>query len=413
MHSLYICYFGLREPLVQTQVLPYLRELQRGGHRISLMTFEPEMRARWTAEELERQRRQLAEESITWLALAYHKRPTLPATLYDIANGAWRAARYARREKVDVFHARNHVAALMGSWAQKFVRAKLIFDIRGFFPEEYVDAGNWPADGKLFRGAKRTERKLLDAADGFVVLTERAREILFDARAAADRRPVEVIPCCVDLNRFQPATAAERETLRTEFGFTGRRVIVYLGALGGWYLSDAMADFLATAHREDPNTISLILTQSDQDEFAERLRERGVADDDFLILRVDPAEVPRYLCAADLALMFIKPSYSKQASSPTKLAEYLACGLPVICNAGIGDVDEVFEADRVGVLVRELTADGYTEALDRAEKLTKDPELRARCRGSAEQRFDLVAVGGERYRRLYQSIKNLTTNKHE
>jgi glycosyltransferase involved in cell wall biosynthesis len=413
MHSLYICYFGLREPLVQTQVLPYLRELQRGGHRISLLTFEPEMRARWTGEELADQRRQLAEEGISWLALGYHKQPTVPATLYDIVAGAWRAARYARREKVDVFHARNHVAALMGSWAQKIVRAKLIFDVRGFFPEEYVDAGNWPADGRLFRGAKRTERRLLEAADGFVVLTERARKILFDGRPADDQRPVEVIPCCVDLERFKTVTATDRESLREEFGFTGRRVIVYLGALGGWYLSDAMADFLAAAHKQDPHTISLILTQSDQDAFAERLRERGVADDDFLLLRADPAEVPRYLSAADLALMFIKPSYSKQASSPTKLAEYLASGLPVICNAGIGDVDQVIEVDRVGVLMREMNADGYTEALDRAEKLTKDPELRARCRESAERRFDLVTVGGERYRRLYQSVKNLTTNRHE
>ena len=37
--TLYLCYFGLREPLVQTQVLPYLRELVAGGVRVSLLTF--------------------------------------------------------------------------------------------------------------------------------------------------------------------------------------------------------------------------------------------------------------------------------------------------------------------------------------------------------------------------------------
>jgi len=30
--TLYICYFGIREPLVQTQVLPYLRELMKGDY---------------------------------------------------------------------------------------------------------------------------------------------------------------------------------------------------------------------------------------------------------------------------------------------------------------------------------------------------------------------------------------------
>src|SRR5204862_5203605 len=85
-HTLYICYFGLREPLVQTQVLPYLRELVAGGVKMSLLTFEPR---RWDGAEW---RERLRAEGIEWHVLPYHKRPTLPATLYDVARGAFRAA---------------------------------------------------------------------------------------------------------------------------------------------------------------------------------------------------------------------------------------------------------------------------------------------------------------------------------
>lgn len=413
MHSLYICYFGLREPLVQTQVLPYLRELQKDGHRISLLTFEPELNTAWSKTDLDDWQASLSGEGIEWLALAYHKRPTLPATIWDILAGAWTAARYARRNKVDIFHARNHVAAAMGLWARKFAGGKLIFDIRGFFPDEYVDAGSWPAGGYLYRGTKWAERKLLDAADGFVVLTEKARAILFDNRPSEDSRPVAVIPCCVDLNRFTLDPVAAQETLREKYGLTGRRVIVYLGALGGWYLSDEMADLFAAAHAKDPNLISLILTQSDGDPLAARLRARGVPDDDFLILKAAPEDVPHFLSAADLALMFIKPGYSKKASSPTKLAEYLACGLPVICNAGIGDVDEVVETDRVGVLVREFTNVAYAAALEKVNELMRDPETVARCRESAVRRFDLVTVGGARYRALYREVGEWNGNGYD
>jgi glycosyltransferase involved in cell wall biosynthesis len=404
MHSLYLCYFGLREPLVQTQVLPYLRELQKDGHRISLLTFEPNWRIAWTEAERTEMRARLQAEGITWLARAYHKRPTLPATLFDLAAGAWAAGWYARREKVDVFHARNHVAALMGVLARRLKRAKLIFDIRGFFPDEYVDAGNWPSGGMLYRGTKWTERKLLAAADGFVVLTEKARQILFADRAVTDTRPVEVIPCCVDLTRFVRAGETERKAIRSELGLSDRRAVVYLGALGGWYLSDEMAELLSAAHTQDPKTISLILTQSDPRSFADRLRALGIHDDNFMILRVAPNQVPRYLSAADLAIMFIKPSYSKKASSPTKLAEYLACGLPMLCNAGIGAVDQVIEADRVGVLVREFTRAAYDEALIKADVLIADPEIAHRCRESAEWWFDLSVVGGARYRELYRKL---------
>src|ERR1044071_2327258 len=107
--TLYICYFGLREPLVQTQVLPYLRELARGGVRVSLLTFEPDMRRAWGERARAEARAALASDGIGWDALPYHKRPSAPATLYDILAGAWGAARLARRKRLDVLHARAHV----------------------------------------------------------------------------------------------------------------------------------------------------------------------------------------------------------------------------------------------------------------------------------------------------------------
>ena len=205
MRSLYLCYFGLREPLVQTQVLPYLRQLSRSGIEVGLLTFEPNRRASWSRSEAGDWCDRLQADGIRWFSLPYHKRPSLPATTYDIAVGGWMAARLVRRHGYDVVHARAHVAAAMGAIAKRLTGCRLIFDIRGFNPEEYVDAGVWPENGLNYRLAKRVERRLLSTADGFVVLTEKARDILFPGCSDSDRkrRPVEVIPCCVDLDRFR------------------------------------------------------------------------------------------------------------------------------------------------------------------------------------------------------------------
>lgn len=404
--SLYISYFGLREPLVQTQVLPYLRQIRRGGVEVSLLTFEPDRRRAWPAPEIRAWRIRLGQEGIRWFCLPYHKRPTLPATLADIAAGAWLAARLARREGIDVLHARGHMAAAMGALAKRTSKARLIFDIRGFMPEEYVDAGLWPAEGYLFRGAKAAERRLLAAADGFVVLTERARDILFPGYPEDDRpdRPVEVIPCCVDLERFRSADGLSREAVREDLGLQGRRVLVYVGALGGWYLTQEMADFLGTARQQDRSTFAMILTQSAPEMIAEPLRRLGYEAQDYLIRRVPPEEIPRYLKGADLALSFIKQCYSKLSSSPTKVAEYLASGVPVVSNAGIGDLDHVIAGDGVGVLLKELNREAYLQALGAAERLRREPKLADRCRACAQDRFDLETVGGVRYRRLYQCL---------
>ncbi|HWS56713.1 MAG TPA: glycosyltransferase [Pyrinomonadaceae bacterium] len=402
--TLYICYFGLREPLVQTQVLPYLRQLAAGGIRVFLLTFEPQLKRKWGEEAMRAERERLAAQGVEWRALAYHKSPSLPATVYDIAAGALAASRLVREHDIDVVHGRSHVAAAVAAAVKRLTGRPFIFDIRGFLPEEYVDAGVWPEGGRLYRVAKRVERRLLDAADGFVVLTEKARDILFPGHAAPGARPVEVIPCCVDMSRFRAAAGVSREEVRRELGVEGRRVVVYVGALGGWYLTEETAELLAAAHAEDAKTFSLVLTQSPPEMIAGPLRARGVKDSDFLVRKVAPPEVPRYLKAADLAVSFIKPCYSKLSSSPTKLAEYLAAGLPVVCNAGIGDVDAVVESERVGVIVRELGRESYGRALSAVEELRREGGLEERCRDAAARRFDLETVGGESYRRLYRRV---------
>jgi glycosyltransferase involved in cell wall biosynthesis len=390
---------------VQTQVLPYLRQLALAGIKINLLTFEPKLQDKWSKDELADQRTQLMNEGINWFSLPYHKSPSLPATIYDIFNGARFARHLMRDVGLDIIHARSHVAATMGALATRSTQVRLLFDIRGFLPEEYTDSGVWPPDGYLYRLTKAVEGRLLTATDGFVVLTEKARQILFpESTPQARARPVEVIPCCVDLNHFRGRDAVIREEMRHKLGVADRRVVVYVGSLKGWYLTDEMADLLGVMHQQDRQVFSLILTQSPSMMITSRLQQRGIGEKDYKICKVSPAEVPSYLNAADVAVSFIKPCFSKLSSSPTKMAEYLASGLPVICNAGIGDLDELIKHDRVGVLLRDFNEASYLQALDELKELERDVALPTRCRSSAIARFDLVGIGGARYRRLYERI---------
>jgi glycosyltransferase involved in cell wall biosynthesis len=250
------------------------------------------------------------------------------------------------------------------------------------------------------------ERYLLAASDAFVVLTEKARDILFPGRLDSDNlgRPIEVIPCCVDFARFREADEGSREEFRRELNLTGRRVIVYIGSFGGWYLTDEMTEFLAYAHERDPTTFSMILTQSRREPVVQRMRDLGVNEKDVFVDRVRPEDVPRYLKAADVAISFIKACYSKQSSSPTKIAEYLASGLPVVCNAGVGDLDKLIEEDRVGILIREFTPNAYGQALSKIDEFRHDEKFAEKCRAIAHERFDLVQVGGAKYKRLYRRL---------
>ncbi len=407
--ALYICYFGLRQPLVQTQVLPYLRELLKSGYEITLLTFEPDLKDEWSTTQIVAEHKSMGETGIEWHCLPYHKRPSALATVYDIFRGAWHIRSVIREKKIDILHGRVHVPTLMGAIARRFSRRKpkLLFDIRGFFPEEYTDAGIWPEGGMLYRSVKRIEKWLMKEADGFVVLTEKAREILFlgSVTSGMDKkgRPVEVIPCCVD---FEKRFLVDRDELRKRFrkrlGADKRRIFVHAGALGGLYLTEQIADFLQTARKRDPSTFALFLTQSDPKVIIPLLHKRGFADIDYFVARVSPAEIPGFLCAADAGLSFVKAGYATQSRSPTKIPEYLACGLPVIANRGVGDVDSLIEENGIGVLIDQCSTRDYEDALSKLAALDLQGDAFAKkCREVAERKFDLVDIGGARYGGIY------------
>jgi glycosyltransferase involved in cell wall biosynthesis len=117
--------------------------------------------------------------------------------------------------------------------------------------------------------------------------------------------------------------------------------------------------------------------------------------------------VPSYLSAGDAGIAFIKSCFSKMASSPTKAAEYLGCGLPIIINSGVGDSDQLVTHERAGAMVRDFNAAEYDNAIRTIETFASQPdETRAHAREVAERLFDVRRVGRSRYIDLYERVLN-------
>src|SRR4051794_13145941 len=301
--SLYICYLSLEDPLVHSQVVAYLNGLAERGHTIHLITYEPklsdERRAAFASD--------LAARGITWRPLRYHKRPSLPATIFDALVGAVVAARTVRRHGLEVVHARSHVPAASALIAKRFARFKLVFDLRGLWAEEYVDAGRWREGGIPFRITKRVEAAAINAASAMVVLTQRVRGFLFPS---GESPPIEVIPCCADLEAIH-ALAGERDATRAELEAGDRPLLLYVGKFTGWYMEREMVDFFAAARTELPDLLLVIVTQADREPALAALAARGIEPADFRVTSAAPGEIGRFLAAADAGIAFIKPCLSK------------------------------------------------------------------------------------------------------
>jgi glycosyltransferase involved in cell wall biosynthesis len=261
---------------------------------------------------------------------------------------------------------------------------RVLYDMRGFFSAERVESGSWPAGGWIDRWVKHAERANRRSADAIVVLTERAREALEREAPLPLHR---VIPTCVDTTRFCPRPSSKP----AQFG------VAYVGSLGTWYMAREMAAFCrrsAVAIPERPLFLTPDLAEAAQ---------AGI-DGTWAEVRFLPADkVPKLLAGARALVCFVRPTFSKSASFPTKVGEAWAVGLPVVVNQGIGDLDAMVELNSTGVVLRGFDSESYDEAIRRLDLLIRDSDVGRRCRDFAERRLNLTHAVRS-YHEIYERL---------
>src|SRR2546430_1810589 len=243
---LYISYNGMLDPLGQSQVIPYLKELSKLGVRFWLLSYEraPAFAPHGIAR---RQilKKELSDHGIEWHILRYHQKPSLPATAYDVAVGMRVANRLVRQNKIEMVHARAHIPAVIARAMKRRFGLKIIFDIRGLMAEEYIDADHWTVGSTAARVTKAMEARVLRSTDGVVTLTDALWKFMQGWPSLSGRAVVhQTIPCCIDLEKFR-FDETQRSARREELGIGDRFVLVYSGSVGGWYNTDEMSEFFA------------------------------------------------------------------------------------------------------------------------------------------------------------------------
>lgn len=400
---LYLSYDGVLEPLGESQVVSYLERLAE-DHAITLMSFEKQDdwddKSRMTAMSI-----RLASRQIAWVPLKYHKWPPVLSTAFDTIAGIVRARAIARAQRIQILHARGYVPSLIALGTRRVNASAFLFDMRGFWVDEKVEAGHWKAGGRLYRMGKWWERRFYAAADAVVSLTAAgARAIPELGVTMATGVPVVVIPTCADLERFSPGP--KDHELAARLGVADGPVIGCVGSMGNWYLRQEMIDCLGMFAKSWPELRILLVTRDDAEALRRDLERAGVPGDRLAITRASFDDMPRYVRLLDAGLFFIKPTFAKRASAATKMAEMLGCGVPVIINEGVGDSGAIVRGGRVGVVLSALNAETYSAALAQALALVADEAVAGRCRRVAQDVFDLD-VGVGRYRQLYRHLADL------
>ncbi len=380
---LFLSYNGILEPLMKSQGLPYLRGLARWGVKVHLLTFEKT--AFPGSPPGSALRRDLMREGVAWTWLRYHERPPFLSTFCDVIRAWYAASRIVHRSGVDIIEARGTIPAGIGYPLARFFHRRFLFNVRGILAEENIDAGRWRRNHPVVRWVSRSEKQWIMRADAVIVLTGAMKRLLagMDYLPRPRRDRVTVIPCCVDSDRFLPPSNPSN-------AMEDGPVFVYAGSLGGYYLVREMFDFFAVAADRWPRARFRLLVNGFDDVANEAVEASGLDPERIEVETVDHEAVPARLAASSVGLIFARPSFARVGMSPTKLAEYLACGLPVVATREIGDIDSILGEDRTGVVVQNLNREAYEQACERlAELLDEGQALSQRCRESAIRRFGI------------------------
>lgn len=391
-NTIYLTRNGLLEPLGQSQVITYLRGLSK-TYSITLISYEKD--DDWADKaRMAQQRAECEALGIRWLPQRFVRSPKYIAPALSMMRMLWLVLREIQGQKVKLIHARALIPATVAWLAGRITKVPFIYDMRTLWPEELIAIGKLKRGSGLHKTMVSVERACLRDASTVISLTHAAVDYLdqtFPKEMAGQQ--VTVIPTCADLDRFQPSAQPSE-----------RHVYGCLGTiLSGWFRTDWLASFLKVAAQRDPNACFELTTRDDPDQIRKAI---GGGPDLQRRISISPSPsdaVPRVLHGQLASVMFFIEGLSKIGSSPTRMAEILGCGLPVVANDGVGDVARIVRKYNVGVLAAGPAPKQMEAAWDALQELMRDPDLALRCRNAAEQIYSLE-VGTMAFAHVYDGI---------
>ena len=391
---LYISYDGILEPLGHSQVLKYLAFLSK-DFDVTLISFE-KINSAIDKKEFDEMHQYCQQEKINWKPRTYHQGLPLLSHLLNFFSIFYAPFIEMLKNAHQIVHIRSYMPGLGMPLFKMFFNFKLVFDIRGFWADEKVDRLGWSKTSLKYKFFKALEIKLFKHANIVVTLTDSSKEFI-EARFKKSSNSVRVIRTCVDFSEFN----AEKRVLRP-YDFKRRLVLGYLGSIDTAYDFNAFLQLIKNLEERNLKVQLKILSKTPPAIVMQHLKENNLSHLEHEVLFLKRHELSNVINQFDLLGFALKPSFSLIASMPTKIAESLACGTPIICNNFNNDIKDMIEINNIGILhdfSQNLSQENYDEII----KIIQDDASPSRCCKFSKENFSLE-LGVSQYVDIYNSL---------
>ena len=283
----------------------------------------------------------------------------------------------------------------------RLFRAPFVLDLHDLWPKGPVHLGI--LKGRvMIRMAERLERSVYSWAHHIFFYSQRMRDDVL-ATGVPDAK-TEVHPLWVDTEFFRPVPEEDSTKIRSEYGMSGKLVVMYTGNLGLPQGLDTAIECAKFLQERSNNQVLFAFVGGGADQDRLMQLSKGYGLDNVIFIPHQPVtDMPAFMSASDILLVHLDKAPFRMGTVPGKLLNYMSAGRPVL--AGLqGEAADIVTKNRCGVLVEPQNAEAMAQGI---LKLT-DPDLRRQMgeagRRAAVAQYDRTKLLDEVEGRLQQIV---------
>lgn len=206
-------------------------------------------------------------------------------------------------------------------------KTKIIVNHRGDYIDEYAFSNGDIVEEHTLANMLKLLSYSVTIAHGSICVSEKLKNNI-EFRTNKKLQKCYIFPCCPDIERF-----AKVEPVVSEDTIVG-----YFGGLNKWQCFSQVIEIAQRLSAVDSSIKLLILTNSDASSYRKDLEKLGKGN--YIIKSVPYKDMPNEIARMDVSFALREDRDLNFVSSPTKIGESLAAGVPVVVTEASGDYIE-------------------------------------------------------------------------
>jgi glycosyltransferase involved in cell wall biosynthesis len=346
----YLTFDSLLEGVGQSQIVPLLKGLNKNGFKIFVVSFEKNLDCHVNPF--------LHHPGIIWKQLPFgaHGFAGLPLRILRMTNSL---------PKADIYHSRSDLPVLALALRRK---KRFLWDVRSLWYDQKALIENRKRSGFTYSIFRKIEKYVAKRAAAINVLASALLPVLIKRNNILPKIQI-VVPTSVDLKKFEFME-----------NFPDQKKILLSGSLNNFYDMDRTLEILDFLNARGFDVRWMRPKESLRNEIKRIYIEIESASYEDMSTQVSLSSFGIAICRDDEKDVL-------KGVMPTKIAEFLAVGRPVLVSPGMGDLDSLIQSTKTGVIVSRNME--LKEIYDRVNELIEDKGTPERCRKLAENHFSM------------------------